>query len=150
MGTASAAREKDLEGWIYFTSQRTGRLEVWKVRAEGGSETQVTTTGAFMAVESVDGKHLYIRRGTSDTGDVYRIRTDGTEEVKVLGGVKGRMFTVFEKGMYCRRLTAAGAALPGFPDGIDPRDRAAQRSSMRTSVRTRRGRWIRNWGNPRP
>jgi Tol biopolymer transport system component len=31
--------------WIYFSSTRTGRPEIWKIPAEGGQLIQVTTNG---------------------------------------------------------------------------------------------------------
>ncbi len=94
--------------WIYFMSNRTGHSEVWKVRGTGGSETQVTTGGAVTAAESVDGKYLYVRRGVGDTGDLHRVRIDGSQDVKLLNSVRGRLFTVFERGIYF----AAGAPQP--------------------------------------
>ena len=47
--------------WLYFTSTRTrtGRQEVWKVPAGGGSATQVTRNGGNNAVESPDGTAIY-------------------------------------------------------------------------------------------
>jgi Tol biopolymer transport system component len=66
--------------WIYFASSRSGPREIWKVRAGGGSETQVTTGGGFTAVESVDGKYLYYKRGTGDDGEhmpTYRPTSGG-------------------------------------------------------------------------
>ena len=45
--------------WIYFVSNRTGRLEVWKVPAAGGQAQQVTHNGGNEPFESPDGKLLY-------------------------------------------------------------------------------------------
>ncbi len=42
--------------WIYFTSDRGGQFDVWKVRTDGGDPVQVTTTGGAAPVESVDGE----------------------------------------------------------------------------------------------
>ena len=61
--------------WIYFSSIRTGRDEVWRVPAAGGAETQVTTTGGTQP--RIDGSTLYYRRGptlvarTIDTGQEH-------------------------------------------------------------------------------
>ena len=41
--------------WIYFSSNRTGRIEVWKVPAGGGNAVQVTRNGGLYGVESPDG-----------------------------------------------------------------------------------------------
>ncbi|MGI8746617.1 MAG: TolB family protein [Bryobacteraceae bacterium] len=45
--------------WIYFTSRRTGRAEVWKIAPGGGAEQQVTRNGGFHAQEAADGRTLY-------------------------------------------------------------------------------------------
>ena len=45
--------------WVYFTSKRTGRYEVWKVSAEGGKAVPVTRNGGGAAFESPDGKSIY-------------------------------------------------------------------------------------------
>jgi Tol biopolymer transport system component len=63
--------------WIYFSSTRTNRAEVWRVPAAGGAETQVTTTGGSQP--RIDGSTLYYRRGATlvarsiDTGQEHEI-----------------------------------------------------------------------------
>jgi eukaryotic-like serine/threonine-protein kinase len=45
--------------FIYFASNRTGRNEVWRVAAEGGTEEQLTSEGGMCPAESPDGRTLY-------------------------------------------------------------------------------------------
>ncbi|MFM8392610.1 MAG: winged helix-turn-helix domain-containing protein [Acidobacteriota bacterium] len=45
--------------WLYFTSDRNGRDQIWKMPTEGGSIIQVTQNGGFEPVESPDGKTRY-------------------------------------------------------------------------------------------
>jgi WD40-like Beta Propeller Repeat len=45
--------------WIYFSSNRSGRIEVWKVPAGGGTPQQVTQISGNEPFESPDGKFLY-------------------------------------------------------------------------------------------
>ena len=45
--------------FIYYTSNRTGRFEVWRVAAEGGTEEPLTSDGGLVPVESADGRTLY-------------------------------------------------------------------------------------------
>jgi Tol biopolymer transport system component/predicted Ser/Thr protein kinase len=45
--------------FIYFASNRTGRVEVWRVAVEGGTEEQLTTEGGACPAESPDGRTLY-------------------------------------------------------------------------------------------
>ena len=42
--------------FIYFASNRTGRLEIWRAAAGGGSEVQLTHEGGDFPFESVDGR----------------------------------------------------------------------------------------------
>jgi Tol biopolymer transport system component len=46
--------------WIYFSSTRSGAVpDIWRMPAEGGSATRITTGGGFEPRESADGKFLY-------------------------------------------------------------------------------------------
>jgi eukaryotic-like serine/threonine-protein kinase len=69
--------------WIYFTSNQTGRNEIWRASAEGGQESQLTHQGGFDPRESPDGKQLYYlkQRNVSET---WKVSPDGGEETAVL------------------------------------------------------------------
>jgi len=69
--------------WIYFASNRTGRLEVWKAPADGGRAVQITKQGGFAAFESPDGKFVYYSKGV-DVGGLWRVAVSGGEETAVL------------------------------------------------------------------
>lgn len=47
---------------IYFGSNRSGAWQIWRVPAAGGRPVQVTKSGGFFALESVDARWLYISR----------------------------------------------------------------------------------------
>jgi hypothetical protein len=68
---------------IYFGSNRTGRYEVWRAPAAGGSEEQVTSEGGYVPLESLDGRTLYYRRANSDSPLLARPTTGGTERTVV-------------------------------------------------------------------
>ena len=68
--------------WIYFSSDRTGSWQVWKVPAAGGSAIQVTRTGGLDPRESPDGRDLYYLRDN----DVWRRPLAGGGETKVMAG----------------------------------------------------------------
>ena len=55
--------------WIYFSSDRSGRFEIWRIPSQGGSAEQVTRDGGYVARESADGKTLYYTK-TSSSGPV--------------------------------------------------------------------------------
>jgi Tol biopolymer transport system component len=50
--------------FLYYGSNRTGRYEIWRVPAGGGTEHQVTHDGGFLPFESRDGRTLYYLRRT--------------------------------------------------------------------------------------
>jgi serine/threonine protein kinase/Tol biopolymer transport system component len=45
--------------WVYFTSPRSGRREIYKIPRGGGQPTQVTSDGGMAPFESPDGATLY-------------------------------------------------------------------------------------------
>jgi len=88
--------------FIYFSSNRTGREEVWKMSPGGGEALQVTTQGGDKAIESSDGRFLYVgKRGLSGKGPpgVWRIPADGGEEVQVLDRAGGYLWTLLDEGI---------------------------------------------------
>ena len=50
--------------WIYFSSNRSGTMEVWKIPPTGGRALQVTHGGGSRALESADGRDLYTETRT--------------------------------------------------------------------------------------
>jgi serine/threonine protein kinase len=84
--------------WIYFTSRRTGRDEVWKVSTEGGEAVPVTRNGGGTAFESPDGKSVYYTKG--DMGPLWKMPVKGGEESQVLPSVVMRAFSLVNEGIY--------------------------------------------------
>jgi len=67
--------------WVYFTSTRTGRAEIWRVPAGGGAEEQLTHTGAGIAkAESADGRSLLFWREKDQVGPIVAQPFDGGPE----------------------------------------------------------------------
>jgi len=95
---AMAAWSRD-GGWIYFTSNRTGRHEIWKMRPDGSSETQVTTAGGVVAVESPDGKFLYYKNNEGE-GEIWRMPIAGGAPSHVLNSVMRRLLTVTKRDIH--------------------------------------------------
>ena len=69
--------------WIYFTSDRSGTRQLWKVAAEGGTPAQVTRLGGVNAAESADGKTVYYAKDIDAPG-MWSMPVGGGEEVSVL------------------------------------------------------------------
>ena len=85
--------------WIYFSSTRTGRSEVWRLPAEGGEALQLTHGGGFIPFESADGQAVYYQKIQRDS-DVWRVPVAGGEETRVFGPVGSFQFAVTTDGIY--------------------------------------------------
>jgi Tol biopolymer transport system component len=88
--------------WIYFTSDRSGHYEVWKMPRDGGEAVQVTRAGGYATFESPDGKYLYYTKFNLDGPDpLFRMPAGGGEEVQVVPGVASwELVCVTSKGVY--------------------------------------------------
>jgi hypothetical protein len=69
--------------WIYFASNRTGTIQIWKVPAEGGEAQQISRHGGLSPYESPDGKFLYFSQPAS--GKFWRVATAGGEPTVLPG-----------------------------------------------------------------
>jgi len=91
--------------WVYFYSNRSGRLEIWRVPAQGGPAGQVTRRGGYVAFESTDGKTLYYTKSESGAEGLFAMPLAGGEERQVFKErVAHRGFAVFSDGIYCISL----------------------------------------------
>ncbi len=67
--------------WLYFSTNRTGRFELFRKRIDGGEAEQLTTEGGIYGIESYDGSHLYFVREYFDVS-LWRIHlATGREEL---------------------------------------------------------------------
>jgi dipeptidyl aminopeptidase/acylaminoacyl peptidase len=86
--------------WIYFSSDRSGRSEIWKMPVGGGQAVQVTRSGGVAALESPDGKYIYYVMEPGPSG-LFRMPVEGGEEKQVLPAVvTWSGFGVTAKGVY--------------------------------------------------
>ena len=87
--------------WIYFSSTRTGREEIWKMPSNGGEAVQITRNSGDTPQESTDGKFLYYMKGWPGAVTVWRASVDGNQEAKVLDSVDNEgQWTVGKEGIY--------------------------------------------------
>jgi dipeptidyl aminopeptidase/acylaminoacyl peptidase len=91
--------------FIYFESNRTQRVEIWRTPPAGGPEEQVTHEGGLTPMESWDGQTLYYRR-VSDNALLARPRTGG-EERTILRCVQA--YTVGRHSIFYLQCGALGA-----------------------------------------
>ena len=94
------------ERWIFFSSDRSGSLEIWKVPAEGGPAEQVTRQGGGEPKPGPDGQTLfYLDRPPPGPGGVHgssRLKSvpiGGGAEVAVLDGVRFGLWSVTDRGI---------------------------------------------------
>ena len=96
--------------WIYFSSDRSGVNQIWKMPADGqeSDAVQVTTDGGFFATESFDSSILYYTR--SDEKGLWRLPLDGGAEEKFVDAlVEFADYGIARDGVY---YAAAGAESP--------------------------------------
>jgi hypothetical protein len=80
--------ENDVPIWsrdgkaVYFTSNRTGRYELWKLDIASAVSTQITQHGGFSGVESYDGRYLYYVKNFYS--GIWRMPIDGGEEERIM------------------------------------------------------------------
>ncbi len=93
--------------WIYFSSNRTGRFEVFKVPPEGGSEIQVTQNGGWAPQESPDGNFLLYTRTREASTPLLKVPVNGGAEVQILPSVHQRWWAAGDKGMWFMQYAGA-------------------------------------------
>ena len=94
--------------WIYFTSTRSGSMQVWKMRTDGSDAVQLTKGGGYGPQESTDGKLLYYAKGTRPRMAVWKVPIHGGEEAEVFTGIfDWSNFLPTEKGIYFTPFTEA-------------------------------------------
>ena len=110
--------------WIYFSSDRSGRLEVWKAPAAGGQAMQVTRTGGGQPKEGPDGRTiLYLDRlpmgsGFSGTSRLMQVPVNGGEETPLLESIRFGLWAVTQTGIVFLTTTPSADAMNfyGFSD----------------------------------
>jgi Tol biopolymer transport system component len=100
--------------WIYFTSDRTGRAEVWKIPSRGGVAVQVTRNGGSEAQESLDGRELYYKKAFAQKSALWKMPAEGGSEAKVLESVHQRNFAIGSDGIYYVNRQGKGAEIRFF------------------------------------
>lgn len=99
--------------WIYFGSNRSGAMQVWKTPLVGGPAMQVTAQGGFEAFESPDGQYLYYTKGRGLAGIWRAPVTGGGEEFVTDHHQAGRWryWRVTSQGLYFAAVTTTGPLL---------------------------------------
>jgi len=94
--------------WIYFSSNRTGRWQVWKVSVDGGAPIQLTRQGGNNPFESADQKFVYYAKERISPA-IWRVPVGGGEEQPVLDQPRPKTWSYWA-------LSAAGIFFLTQPD----------------------------------
>jgi Tol biopolymer transport system component len=87
--------------WIYCGSDRTGRFEIYRLPATGGSPVPITRQGGLHAEESADGKWIYYSKDYESPTAIWKTPHDGGDESLVLGGLSySTNFVPAEEGIF--------------------------------------------------
>jgi TolB protein len=80
-----------LHGWspdgkfLIYTGERNGEFDIYKISAEGGEETQLTTAKGLDdgSEYSPDGKYIYFNSARSGTMQIWRMKPDGSGQQQI-------------------------------------------------------------------
>jgi serine/threonine protein kinase/WD40 repeat protein len=105
--TGSNASDDCLPTWsadgrsVYFSSDRDGTRNIWKVPITGGAAVKVTRTSGFESAASPDGQWLYYTRADNTAG-IWRVSLASGEETRVpaLDAVDTRCWDRSSKGIF--------------------------------------------------
>jgi dipeptidyl aminopeptidase/acylaminoacyl peptidase len=78
--------------YVYFASDRSGDLQVWKVPLNGGQPQQVTRRGGFAALEGSDG-YLYYTKQPGNNPEICRVAVSGSDENCTLPHLRPRTWS---------------------------------------------------------
>ena len=103
--------------WVYFSSNRSGNDQVWKVPAGGGQALQVTQQGGSNPFESPDGTFLYYSK--REPNSFWRVPSEGGKETLVLEALELKVHgcAIVNEGIYFAVERSRDPLKPG--PGID-------------------------------
>ncbi len=83
--------------WLHYTSNRSGRFEMWRSPMSGSDATQVTRNGGVDGFESPDGKLLFFSKGARG---IWSVPVTGGEETLVTPQGRDGCWAVAPSGLY--------------------------------------------------
>lgn len=98
--------------FIYFSSNRTGRFEIWRTLASGGPDEQVTRNGGSFSRESWDGRILYYKAGEWNDDRLVGRPTAGGQERTMVPCVAVFGYAVAPHGIFYHQCDTTSATRP--------------------------------------
>ena len=95
---------------MYFTTSRSGSLQIWKRPLDGGEPVQLTKRGGAEAVESPDGRVIYYTKVPEIGPGLWSVPVEGGEERRVLDSVRFGYWAVAHRGIYFVDFDVPGGA----------------------------------------
>jgi Tol biopolymer transport system component len=71
--------------WLFYTGQRNGELDIYKIRVDGGDEVRLTSTAGVDDGSELtpDGQWLYFNSNRSGHMQIWRMRPDGSDQQQI-------------------------------------------------------------------
>jgi Tol biopolymer transport system component/DNA-binding winged helix-turn-helix (wHTH) protein len=86
--------------WIYFSSDRTGGYEIWRMPSSGGGTLErITWNGGLDPIISPDGRHLYYAKQVGVPG-IWEVPLEGGPEVRIVDRGRSLAFDVADAGIF--------------------------------------------------
>jgi len=113
--------------WIYYAAAASGRSEIWKIPAAGGTAVQLTMQGGIDPRESPDRRSIYFLDPPSGPyGNPYwaprtlqRVSVDGGSVSTVLSGLTQGRWDLADTGVVFLTGAPALAPDPATPDAVE-------------------------------
>ena len=108
--------------WIYFSSDRGGRPEIWRMPASGGTSERVTHGGTgVVARESVDGKAI-VYQAAEDDSPLLALPLTGGPARQLVACVKSQGFAIGAAGIYYASCDTGPESFMHLLDPVTGRD----------------------------
>ncbi|AMY09147.1 Transcriptional activator CadC [Luteitalea pratensis] len=108
--------------WIYYESYASGRPEIWRIAAAGGTAVQLTTQEGIDPRESPDGRSVYfLQRGSGPfaSGTLKRLSLDNGNVANVLSGIYPGRWDVVDDGIVFLTGASGLSPDPAKPDALE-------------------------------
>ncbi|HEY0462272.1 MAG TPA: winged helix-turn-helix domain-containing protein [Pyrinomonadaceae bacterium] len=90
------------DGKIYFSSQMSGKDEIWSMNPDGSGQRQLTNDGNDKSVPlvSLDNKSVYFASNRSGAAQVWRMNPDGSNQTQITSEEGGFPLSVSPDGAW--------------------------------------------------
>jgi Tol biopolymer transport system component/DNA-binding winged helix-turn-helix (wHTH) protein len=101
--------------WLYYSSDRSGEWQIWRLPADDGAREQVTVTGGRLVQHDPISQSLYLVRGEEEA--IYRMDLESRQTEVVLDGLsigQPGHWSVTNEGLFFRQYDPAEGASVSF------------------------------------